>query len=156
MSKRDARDGHHSWEREDGKDSSDPWDEPRLMDFARKLVRGGVDVVSSTQGAIRERTSEIKPKEIPKELIESVAHMTARTKDELVGLMAREFKSYLEKLNLVDEFREILEDYSLDVNMNIRLRPNKAFDEDRADEEEDVEEEEEEQDPEGEVDESEE
>ncbi len=138
MSKRDERDGRYSWDQEQADpstDERDPWAEPRLMDFARKLVRGGVEAVSTTQGAIRERTSEIKPKEIPKEVIESVAHMTARTKDELVGLMAREFKSYLEKLNLVEEFREIIEDYSLDVNMTIRLRPNEAFEERQAAEE---------------------
>lgn len=115
-----------SWERERGEDR-------RLMDFARKLVRGGAEVVVSTQDVIRERAGDIKSKEIPKELVESVAHLTARTKDELVGLMAREFKNYLEKLDLVSEARTIIEQYSLDVNMTIRLRPNEAFDEPGAD-----------------------
>ncbi len=109
-----------SWERERGEDR-------RLMDLARKLVRGGAEVVVSTQDVIRERAGDIKSKEIPKELVESVAHITARTKDELVGLMAREFKNYLEKLDLVEEARSIIEQYSLDVNMTIRLRPNEAF-----------------------------
>lgn len=109
-----------SWEREGNEDR-------RLMDLARKLVRGGAEVVVSTQDVIRERAGDIKSKEIPKELVESVAHITARTKDELVGLMAREFKNYLEKLDLVEEARSIIEQYSLDVNMTIRLRPNEAF-----------------------------
>ncbi len=129
-----------SWDR-DGREDR------RLMDLARKLVRGGTEVVISTQDVIRERAGDIKSKEIPKELVESVAHITARTKDELVGLMAREFKNYLEKLDLVGEMRSIIEQYSLDVNMTIRLRPNEAFeereesDEDELDEEEQVEDE---------------
>ena len=110
------------WEGEEG-----DWDEPGLMDMARKLVRGGAEVLVTTQGAIRERTGEIKPREIPKEVVESVAHLTARTKNELVSLMAREFKSYLEKMDLADEMRSIMEHYTLDVNMSIRLRPNEAF-----------------------------
>jgi len=109
-----------SWEREHHEDR-------RLMDMARKLVRGGAEVVVSTQDAIRERAGDIKSKENPKELVESVAHIAARTKDELVGLLAREFKSYLEKLDLVEEARAVIEQYSLDVNMTIRLRPNEAF-----------------------------
>jgi hypothetical protein len=84
--------------------------------------------VFNTQGAIRERTTEFKRKEIPKELVESVAHLTARTKDEVVRLIAREFKNYLEQLDLGDELRTLAEDYTLDINMSIRLRPNDAFD----------------------------
>lgn len=124
-----------SWERERGEDR-------RLMDFARKLVRGGAEVVVSTQDVIRERAGDIKSKEIPKELVESVAHITARTKDELVGLMAREFKNYLEKLDLVGETRSIIEQYSLDVNMTIRLRPNGAFEDRESSEEEETDEDE--------------
>ena len=103
------------------------WDEPRWTDLARKLVRGGAEVIVTTQDAIRERTGEMKAKEMPKEFVESVAHLTARTKDELVGLMAREFKNYLDKLDVASELRSIIEQYTLDVNMTIRLRPNEAF-----------------------------
>ena len=107
----------------DGRD-----DDRRWTDLARKLVRGGAEVLITTQDAVRERAGDIKAKELPKEFVESVAHLTARTKDELVGLMAREFKNYLDKLDLATEVREILEQYTLDVNMSIRLRPNEAFD----------------------------
>ena len=103
------------------------WDEPRWTDLARKLVRGGAEVIVTTQDAIRERTGEMKAKEMPKEFVESVAHLTARTKDELVGLLAREFKNYLDKLDVASELRSIIEQYTLDVNMTIRLRPNEAF-----------------------------
>ncbi len=108
----------------EGSYEQDGWDEPRLMDFARKIVRGGAEVVISTKDAIGERAAEVKSKEIPKEVVESVAHLTARTKDELISLMAREFKSYLEKLDLAGEARSLLENYTLDVNMTVRLKPN--------------------------------
>jgi len=108
-------------------DEESRWDDRRWTDLARKLVRGGAEVIVTTQDAIRERTGEMKAKELPKEFVESVAHLTARTKDELVGLMAREFKNYLDKLDLASEMRSIMEQYTLDVNMTIRLRPNEAF-----------------------------
>ena len=142
--KKSSRTSQHSWRSEEDEAS---WDgehreDRRLMDLARKLVRGGTEVVISTQDAIRERAGDIKSKEIPKELVESVAHITARTKDELVGLMAREFKNYLEKLDLVGETRSIIEQYSLDVNMTIRLRPNGAFEDRESSEEEETDEDE--------------
>jgi hypothetical protein len=113
-----------------GSYEQDGWDEPRLMDFARKIVRGGAEVVISTKDAIGERAAEVKSREIPREVVESVAHLTARTKDELVSLMAREFKTYLEKMDLASEARSLLENYTLDVNMRVRLRPNEPFPED--------------------------
>jgi len=119
---RSEEEDYPGWEGEES-----DWDEPRLMDMARKLVRGGAEVLVTTKDGIRERTGEIKAKEIPKEVVESVAHLTARTKDELVGLMAREFKNYLEKLDVADEMRSMMEQYTLDVNMSIRLRPNDAY-----------------------------
>lgn len=118
-----------------GEYEQEGWDEPRLMDFARKLVRGGAEVVISTQESIRERAAEVKPKEIPKEVVESVAHLTARTKDELISLLAREFKSYLEKMDAAGELRSILENYTLDVNMTVRLRPHDSADEEDVDDE---------------------
>ena len=116
-----------------GEYEQEGWDEPRLMDFARKLVRGGAEVVISTQESLRERAAEVKPKEIPKEVVESVAHLTARTKDELISLLAREFKSYLEKMDVAGELRSILENYTLDVNMTVRLRPNDSADDEDVD-----------------------
>ncbi len=133
-SRRTAGDEEHSY----GEYEQEGWDEPRLMDFARKLVRGGAEVVVSTQDALRERAAEVKPKEIPKEVVESVAHLTARTKDELISLLAREFKTYLEKMDAAGELRSILENYTLDVNMTVRLRPNERLeDEDTAGEDAD-------------------
>jgi hypothetical protein len=126
-----------------GSYEQDGWDEPRLMDFARKIVRGGAEVVISTRDAIGERAAEVKSREIPKEMVESVAHLTARTKDELVSLLAREFKSYLEKMDLASEARTMLENYTLDVNMTVRLRPNEPVADDEGpldDEEVDVDE----------------
>jgi len=116
------------WPRRSHEDpDDDEWYEPRVMEFAKKIVRQGAEVVWSTQGALREKASGVRSREIPKELVESVAHLTTRTKDELVGLMAREFKSYLEKMDLAGELRKVAENYTLDVNMKIRLKPNDGY-----------------------------
>ena len=141
--KRDSRGraagrSRRNWEEHtDTADDHGGWDEPRLMDFARKLVRGGAEVVVSTQDAIRERAADVKPKEIPREVVESVAHLTARTKDELISLLAREFKSYLEKMDLAGEVRSLAENYTLDVNMKVRLRPRTSSADGAADEPDD-------------------
>ncbi len=109
-------------------DGDEEWYEPRVMEFAKKIVRQGAEVVWTTQGALRDKASGVRNREIPRELVESVAHMTTRTKDELVGLMAREFKNYLEKMDLAGELRKVAENYTLDVKMKIRLTPNEDYD----------------------------
>lgn len=133
MARHDENEGRvrgDRWPRRSHEDpDDDEWYEPRVMEFAKKIVRQGAEVVWSTQGALREKASGVRSREIPKELVESVAHLTTRTKDELVGLMAREFKSYLEKMDLAGELRKVAENYTLDVNMKIRLTPNDGYQE---------------------------
>jgi hypothetical protein len=80
--------------------------EPRLRDFARRIL------------------SDEGEKGInPRELIGAVLDGGDKAKSEVVKMVAREVRTYLEGLGLHEDVRHLMTNYSLDVNASFRLRP---------------------------------
>jgi len=80
--------------------------EPRLRDIARRLLSDDEDRGIS-----------------PKEVLGAVIDGGDKAKTELVRLVAREVRTYLEGLGLHEDVRHLMTNYSLDVNASFRLRP---------------------------------
>jgi hypothetical protein len=99
----------------------DPRREVRLRDLARKLLPERAEVEA-------ERGISM---ETAKEAIGVLLETGDRAKTEVVRLVAREVRSYLEALELKEYLGELLQNYTLEVNASFRLRPNaeKASDE---------------------------
>ena len=80
--------------------------EPRLRDFARRIL------------------SDEGEKGInPRELIGAVIDGGDKAKSEVVKMVAREVRTYMEGLGLHEDIRHLMTNYSLDVNASFRLRP---------------------------------
>ena len=80
--------------------------EPRLRDFARRLLSDDEDKGIS-----------------PREVLGAVIDGGDKAKTELVKMVAREVRTYLEGLGLHEDVRHLMTNYSLDVNASFRLRP---------------------------------
>lgn len=80
--------------------------EPRLRDFARRLLADDED------GGIS-----------PREVLGAVIDGGDKAKTELVRMVAREVRTYLEGLGLHEDVRHLMTNYSLDVSASFRLRP---------------------------------
>ena len=80
--------------------------EPRLRDFARRLLSDDDDKGIS-----------------PREVLGAVIDGGDKAKTELVRMVAREVRSYLEGLGLHEDVQHLMTNYSLDVNASFRLRP---------------------------------
>ena len=80
--------------------------EPRLRDIARRLLSDDDERGIS-----------------PKEVLGAVIDGGDKAKTELVRLVAREVRTYLEGLGLHEDIRHLMTNYSLDVNASFRLRP---------------------------------
>ncbi len=91
-------------------DEADNKDGPRpsLRGFARRILRDGEE---------DERRLD------PRELMGAVLDTGDKAKTEIVRMVAREVRGYLEALELHKDARHILTNYSLDVRMNISLKP---------------------------------
>ncbi len=55
--------------------------------------------------------------------IGSVLETGDKAKTEIVKMVAREVRGYLEALEIKDELKELLEDYELEVNATFKLKP---------------------------------
>ena len=87
-------------------DDGDRPREPRLRDFARRLLSDDEDKGIS-----------------PREVLGAVIDGGDKAKTELVKMVAREVRTYLEGLGLHEDVRHLMTNYSLDVNASFRLRP---------------------------------
>jgi hypothetical protein len=79
-----------------------------LRGFARRILREGED---------DERRID------PRELVGAVLDTGDKARTEIVRLVAREVRGYLEALELHKDLRDILTNYSLDVHTSLSLRP---------------------------------
>lgn len=80
--------------------------EPRLRDFARRLL-----------------TDDEEKGISPREVLGAVIDGGDKAKTELVRMVAREVRTYLEGLGLHEDVRHLMTNYSLDVSASFRLRP---------------------------------
>jgi hypothetical protein len=90
-----------------------------LGDFASRLLRVGAEAVNQTTGRLREAGEDVKPREI----LSGAVRMTAKGREELVGLVAKEVRMYLEKLRVGEELRALMTDHSLEIQASVRLKP---------------------------------
>jgi hypothetical protein len=79
-----------------------------LRGFARRILREGED---------DERRID------PRELMGAVLDTGDKARTEIVRLVAREVRGYLEALELHKDLQHILTNYSLDIHTNLSLRP---------------------------------
>ena len=80
--------------------------EPRLREFARRILSDD-----------EERTINAR------DVLGAVLDSGDKAKSELVRLVAREVRNYLEELGLHEDIKHLLTNYSLDVNASFSLRP---------------------------------
>ncbi len=94
---------------EDSKESKEP-KEPKEAGILRKISRrilGDNDL------------SNVEPKEVLHVLLET----GDKAKTEIVRLLAREVRSYLEAMDLHNDVRDLLGNYSLEVKASFSLKP---------------------------------
>lgn len=94
-------------------------DRGNLGFLASRFLRAGAEAVAQTGEKIRERGEDLKPRD----LVRGAAGLTSRGKDEVMALMAREVRAYIEHLGLVDEIEQFATTHTLEVSASFRLKP---------------------------------
>lgn len=89
----------------DDEDGRSP--EPRLRDIARRFLSDDGD----------------RPGINPREVLGAVIDGGDKAKSELVRLVAREVRTYLEGMGLDEDIRHLMTHYSLDVHASFSLKP---------------------------------
>jgi hypothetical protein len=90
-----------------------------IGDLASRLLRVGTEAVNVGAEKLREKGEDLKSKEV----LSGAVNLTAKGKEELFGLVGGEVRSYLSKMRLGDELKNLFTHHSLEVTASIRLKP---------------------------------
>lgn len=97
----------------------------RLETFVPELVRktfaAGLGAVFTTEEGIRKITKEMP---LPKDVASYVASTAGATKDEVMRVMAREVREFLQTVNFSEEIAKMLTMLSFEIKTEIRFIPN--------------------------------
>jgi hypothetical protein len=90
-----------------------------LGDLASRLLRVGAEAVNQTTERIRDASEDVRPRD----LVSGAVRMTAKGREEIVGMVAKEVRMYLEKLRVGEELRALMTDHTLEITTSLRLKP---------------------------------
>lgn len=91
--------------------------EPRLRDLARRLLTEGEE-----HGG-EDRPREERGRMDAREMLGAVLETGDKAKTEVVRMVAREVRSYLDALEIGEDIRDLLTNYSLEVHASFHLKP---------------------------------
>lgn len=90
--------------------------------LSRGLERG-VETFSRTDKAIRSVVDDVK---LPKELTSYLLSQVEDTRERVVGLAAKEVRTFLERTDLAAEMKRVLTSLSFEIRTEVRFIPNDA------------------------------
>lgn len=106
-------------------DDGDEGFRERLESFIPDLVKrglvAGMGAAMATEEGLRKITKEMS---LPKDVANYLASTASSTKDELLRIMAREIREFLQTVNLSEEIAKMLTTLSFEVKTEIRFIPN--------------------------------
>jgi hypothetical protein len=106
-----------------GDPATDPSLRGRAADFMKKAMMAGVGALFLTEEGIRGVVGDLK---LPKELLSSLLIQADRTKQEVVRTLGEEVRRFLESAAVHEELHRFLNDMTIEVKAELRLRPGKS------------------------------
>jgi hypothetical protein len=95
--------------------------ESMIPEIVKKTFAAGLGALFTTEEGIRKLTKEMS---LPKDVAGYLAHTAGDAKDEVLRLIAREVREFLENVNLSEEVSKMLTMLSFEIKTEIRFIPN--------------------------------
>ena len=95
--------------------------EALIPEMVKKTFAAGMGAVFTTEEGIRRITKDMS---LPKDVAGYLANTAGNTKDELMRIVAREVREFLQTVNLSEEIAKMLTTLSFEVKTEIRFIPN--------------------------------
>jgi hypothetical protein len=92
-----------------------------LPDVVKRAVYAGLGAVFSTEEGIRRIASDFH---LPKDVANYLMHQAAASKDEVLRIVAKELRTFLETVNISQELQKLLTSVSFEIKTEIRFIPN--------------------------------
>lgn len=98
-----------------------------LGETVKKLFMAGLSAAFMTEEHIRSYVGELK---LPKEVLNTLLQGAAKSKEELVGRLGKEFVNILKKIDFVKEASKFAEEHKFKIHAEVEVvRKNKNEDE---------------------------
>jgi hypothetical protein len=95
--------------------------EALVPELVKRTFAAGMGAVFNTEEGIRKLARDIS---LPKDVANYLANTAGNTKDEVVRIVAREVREFLERMNLAEEVAKLLTTLSFEIKTEIRFIPN--------------------------------
>lgn len=95
--------------------------EAMIPEIVKKTFAAGLGALFTTEEGIRRLAKDLS---LPKDVAGYLAHTAGDAKDELLRLIAREVREFLETVNLSEEVSKMLTMLSFEIKTEIRFIPN--------------------------------
>lgn len=93
-----------------------------LGDVFKKVLSTGLSAAFMTEDAVKKLTQDLP---LPKEIVNGLLANAKSTKTEFISGVKKEFKSYLDRLDVTKEIDRVLENYDIEVKANIKFNKKK-------------------------------
>ena len=95
--------------------------EALVPELVKRTFAAGMGAVFNTEEGIRKLARDIS---LPKDVANYLASTAGNTKDEVVRIVAREVREFLERMNFAEEMAKLLTTLSFEIKTEIRFIPN--------------------------------
>jgi len=92
-----------------------------IPDLVKRGLIAGMGAAMATEEGLRKITKEMS---LPKDVASYLAKTASSSKDEVLRIMAREIREFLQTVNLSEEIAKMLTTLSFEVKTEIRFIPN--------------------------------
>jgi hypothetical protein len=92
-----------------------------IPDIVRRTILGGIGAVFTSEEAIRKLAGEVT---LPKDVVNFLLQSANNSKDEVLRVVAKEVRTFLESANLSHELAKLLTQLSLELKTEVRFIPN--------------------------------
>ena len=92
-----------------------------IPDIIRRTILGGIGAVFASEEGIRKLASEVS---LPKDVVNFLLQQATSSKDEVLRVIGKEVRGFLESANISAEMQKLLTQLSLEVKTEVRFIPN--------------------------------
>ena len=99
-------------------------DKKNITDLFKKVVNTGISAAFMTEDTVKNLIQDLP---LPKDMAQGLLANAKQTKEEFVGSVKNELKTYLDKIDISKEIDRVLEKYDIEVNAKVKFnRKDKA------------------------------
>lgn len=103
-------------------DPKDEKDSKNLSDMFKKVVNTGLAAAFMTEDAVKNIAKDLP---LPKEMVNGLVQNAKNSKDEFIGSVKTEVKSFLERIDIQKEIDRVIADHDIEINAKIKFNKKK-------------------------------